>query len=141
MKTTYVWNGKKFVEKKREKPKADLHFVQPDLAEFRNNDGAHIAGRRQYREHLKATDTVELGASDVNAMKESWNKRQEKFQERLTNPRGKSRDVQPEGEVRRLDGGRIQQEVANRLHNRPAPDRKTLIQLTLQTARDLARRG
>lgn len=140
MKTTYIWNGKKFVEKKRE-VKKDVHFVQPDLTEFRNNDGAHIGGRRQYREHLKATNTVELGKSDMVSMRENWSKRKEKFQERLSNPRGKSQDIQPQGETRVLDGGRIQREVANRLHNRPAPDRKTLIQITLQTARDLQRRG
>jgi len=117
------------------------HYVQPDLVEFRSTDGAIISGRAQWREHLARTGQVEMGHSDIRANQEKWKKKKEKFSEKLNVP-------VPQVETRPVDVlnsrdyemSRIHKEVANHLEGRPQPDRKTLIKMTLETAKDLARR-
>jgi hypothetical protein len=119
----------------------DLHYVQGDIAEFRSPDGAYISGRMQWREHLERTGQIEMGHSDLKATKEKWDKKKEAFKERINKPVPK---VPLRGEVNVMESreheSRINSEIKNRLDGRPAPDRKTLIKLTLETAQDLARR-
>jgi len=112
--------------------------VIPDIPRFKSPDGAIIEGRKQWRDHLKRTDCVEMGHSDMKVAKETWNKRQEKHYDRIKNaanivsdwsdPNPKSLDAP----IRRND---LAVEMANRLHGRPAPDRKTMIKLTLDEMR------
>ena len=121
------------------KPEARVALL--DDIEFKSPDGARIGSRSQWREHLKRTDTVEMGHSEIAASQKKWAKKREAFAERL-NQAGAgvspvNTDVVNAPDYRM---SRINQEVANRLYNRPRPDRKTLVKLTLETARQLAGR-
>ncbi len=140
MKRTFIFDEKqkKFVEKDAS-VKKNLHFVQGDLEEFRSTDGARIGGRRQWREHLAATGAIEMNSSDLAASREKWASRKSAFQDKLASAQARSvRPVAPpSGEIREYDRSRVAKEMANRLHNRPVPDRKTLIKLTLETERML----
>lgn len=51
-------------------PRAD-HHVMPDIAPFTDNTGTYIAGRRQWREHLKNNNLNELSREDVANMRHS----------------------------------------------------------------------
>ena len=119
----------------------ESHYVQPDIAEFRSNDGAVISGRAAWREHLKSTDSVEMGHADLKHAREQWNKRQEAFQARLKRDTGFVKPVEMSvTEAKQYEMSRINREVANRLEGRPTPDRKTLIQLTIETAKQYRER-
>ena len=140
MKRTYVWRDGKMVETTSDRV-LELHYVQPDLAEFKSNSGARISGRRQWREHLKRTGAVEGGFADIRKSQESWEKRRAKFAERVAKQDRFVRPAEaPEGEIRPIEMSRVNAEVRNRLEGRPAPDRKTLVKITLETARAIARR-
>ena len=113
-------------------------MIMPDIQPFRSSDGAYISGRAAWREHLKATGTIEMGHADVAAQRNAWNKKREAFQNRLKLSVNAVREASPPvGEIRPIQRTGLNVEIANRLHNRPAPDRKELIKLTL----DLAKRN
>jgi hypothetical protein len=137
-KRTYAWRNGELVELSA--PQIDeLHYVQDDIQEFRSPDGAMIGGKRQWREHLKRTGTMEMGHSDVRASQEKWQKRKEAHHEKIAKA-GKMGVQQVEtkeggDDIRPAERSRINCEVLNRLEGRPAPDRKTLIKLALETAR------
>ncbi len=117
------------------------HFVQPDLVEFQSPDGAHIAGRRQWRDHLKATGCVETSPADIRKSQQNWNKKQAAFRERLK-PAEKFGVRESRADISDMPDyvrSRVNSEIANRLDGRPTPDRKTLIKLTLDIARALPR--
>jgi hypothetical protein len=44
---------------------ADYTTVMGDIAPFMSPDGKMIEGRKQWRDHLKRTDSIEMGHSDV----------------------------------------------------------------------------
>lgn len=114
--------------------------VCDDIKQFQSPDGAVIEGRAQWREHLKRTDSVEMGHSDMKAMERNQSKRRAAFDARLNR---KDKYVNPAdirmAEAPSLDtpgeNSRVHQEVANRLHGRPRPDRTTLIKIALEEAR------
>ena len=57
--------------------------VMGDIEPFRSPDGVMITGRKQWREHLKATDSIEMGHSDVKYAQQEWNRKKEIQRERL----------------------------------------------------------
>jgi hypothetical protein len=81
-----------------------------------------------------------MGHSDIAASTEKWNKRKAKVREILGNaPKDqapKELDVLQAPEY----DSRLKREVANRLDGRPTPSRIELLKLTIDQARDLARR-
>ena len=112
-----------------------------DDIEFQSPDGARIGSRSAWREHLKRTDTVEMGHSEIAASQRNWTKKREAFAERLKQLGAGVAPVNTDVvNAPDYQMSRINQEVANRLYNRPAPDRKTLVKLTLETARQLSGR-
>ena len=115
-------------------PRADIHII-PDIEPFKANDGAVINGRAHWRNHLKATGTVEMGHSDVRSMEAAHARKKAAHQERLRTSAAKavSRDV-PVVDAR-VDHSRIAARVAERLEGRPVPERKTLIKIALEEAR------
>lgn len=113
--------------------------VMGDIAPFNCPDGAHISGRSAWREHLKRTDTIELNHSDMTAMRETWNKRQSAHRERLKGSAEAVMDASKPGEIHPFQRSNLNVEIANRLHNRPTPERKELIKLTLDLAKRNAR--
>lgn len=116
--------------------------VIDDIPRFKSPSGVYIEGRSQWREHLKRTDTIEMGHSDMAWSKNQWGKRKDAHNDRL---RGAVETVtawshptekQLEAPIRRND---LQIEMANRLHGRPMPDRKTMIKLTLDEMKRMNR--
>lgn len=113
----------------------DAAYVLPDMQPFRSNDGAFINGRRQWREHLRANELVELGHSDIKAGQEAWSKRKAIHRERVERASKLARTEHVESEFSVKQRSRVGVEVANRLHGRPTPTRRELIRLTLDVAR------
>ena len=109
-----------------------LTTVRGDIEPFRSPDGAMISGRKEWREHLKRTDTIEMGHSDVKYAQQEWNKKKAAHNERL---RGQVAMVQefdrPGAPIAPTKMSNLNVEMANRLHNRPMPERKEMIKLTL----------
>jgi hypothetical protein len=136
MKRSYIWNGSSFVEKSSSASK-NIHYVQGDLAEFRTASGVQITGgRRQYREHLKESGNVEVGASEIIAMQEKWNSRQSDHRARVAKGAKYIREVETStDDIRPYERSRMNNEVRNRLEGRPMPDRVTLIKMSLEEAR------
>ena len=107
--------------------------VMGDIEPFRSPDGVMIEGRKQWREHLKATDSIEMGHSDVKYAQQEWNKKKETQRERL---KGQVATVQefdrPGSPIAPMRMSGLNVEMANRLHNRPMPERKEMIKMTLE---------
>lgn len=139
MKRTYAFRDGKCVEITPDRVK-ELHYVQNDL-EFQSSDGKHIGSRSEWREHLKRTGAIEMGHSDVKASTTQWNKRKAAFAEKLAKAPKDVRPVDaPVLEAPDYQRTRLNAEVRNRLEGRPAPSRTELIKLTMEQARDLAKR-
>ena len=107
--------------------------VMGDIEPFRSPDGVMIEGRKQWREHLKATDSIEMGHSDVKYAQQEWNRKKEIQRERL---KGQVATVQefdrPGSPIAPMRMSNLNVEMANRLHNRPMPERKEMIKMTLE---------
>ncbi len=113
-------------------PLNERYSVMGDIAPFMSPDGVMIEGRAQWREHLKRTDSIEMGHSDVKYAQEQWNKKKQAQNDRL---RGQLQTVQefdrPGAPIAPTKMSNLNVEMANRLHNRPMPERKEMIKLTL----------
>lgn len=118
-------------------PDTAAHHIIGDIEPFRSPDGAFIEGRSQWREHLKRTDSIEMGHSDVKSAQGHWAKRREAFQSRLKG-KGVAEAPAPSGDVHPIQRSRLNVELANRLHGRPAPARKELIKLSLDLAKRMS---
>lgn len=127
-----------------QEPVSDAHHVMPDIEPFMSPDGKYITGRAAWRAHLKATDSVEMGHSDVKAAQQVWNKRKAEFQARLSNEAVTQAEKYLKGDSKPMDArmaSRLSVEMANRLHGRPVPERKEMIRLTLDVAKRMRNRG
>lgn len=138
----YRWvEGTGLVETTNGYDPPDVHQVMPDLEPFRGSDGTFITSRQHWREHLKQTDTVEMGHSDIKGATEKWNKRKAAFQEKVSS-HGQA-VAEHTGPMPSLDkpqeSSRLSVELANKLHGRPTPGRKEMILLALDTQRRLQR--
>jgi len=108
-------------------------MVYGDFEPFRSPDGQMIMGKAQWREHLKRTDTIEMGHSDVKYAQAQWNKKKEQHRERLKGQVAMVQEFDRPGALiapHRMSGLNV--EMANRLHNRPMPERKEMIKMTLE---------
>jgi hypothetical protein len=116
--------------------------VMPDIPAFKSPSGVVIEGRAQWREHLKATDSIEMGHSDVKSAQAVWGKKKEAYQDRLKGSAGIVKQWS-DPDHRELDRpvqrSNLAVEMANRLHNRPIPDRKTMIKITLDEMKRINR--
>lgn len=122
---------------------SDHHYVQPDFTPFKSPDGQYITGRTHWRDHLKQTGSIEMGHTDIQGQREEWKSRRGKFQEKVA--LGEKIAPEHHGPLSSPDQQRIlpalYREMAQKLDGRPMPDRKTMIQLTIETGRELNRRG
>ncbi len=140
MRRSYAWRNGQLVEITPDELEA-LPQIMPDVKEFKSSDGAMIGGRAQWREHLKRTGTREAGQNEIRNLEEKWNKRRAEFQQKVGSQPEHVRETEaPVVEARQTEPTRLDSEMKNRLYNRPTPDRKTLIQLTIQQARELGKR-
>ena len=105
--------------------------IMPDLAEFKSVDGAIISGRAAWREHLKKTDCIEMGHSDMKASQENWEKRKAAHNDRLKGQLAISQQFDQPSEMREFKRSNLNVEMANRLHGRPAPGRIEMLKMTL----------
>lgn len=141
MKRTWIVTKNGLVPKERKDPSA--HEVMPDLEPFRSPDGAHFSSRTQWREHLRQTDTIELGHSDIAYQREQWGSRKAKFAEKVA--LGQKYAPESHGPLPSPDAARqftaLSRELAHKLDGRPMPDRTTMIKLSLDTQKELQRRG
>ena len=133
MRQTWVFpsDGSEPYEKHLGSPN-ERYSVMGDITPFMSPDGVMIEGRAQWREHLKKTDSIEMGHSDVKYAQEQWNKKKQAQNDRL---RGQLQTVQefdrPSAPIAPKRMSNLNVEMANRLHNRPMPERKEMIKLTL----------
>lgn len=124
----------------------ETHGVIPDIQPFVANTGEFITGRRAWREHLKRTDGIEMGASDLKAAEDAWKRKKEAFHEKLNKANGvvKASEGMAISDTSRIGPrnlSKLQTEMLNRLHGRPIPERKELIKLTLDAAKRYYKRG
>ena len=112
-------------------------YVMPDIEPFRATSGRYISGRSAWREHLARTGNVEMGHADLKRATENHEKRKAREKESLT--RAQKLGVQakhvPFEQPVPQERSRMSVRVAERLHGRPAPDRKTLIKIALEEGR------
>lgn len=141
MKRTWIQTNDGLVEVTRDRTPAAVHNVIPDIEPFRSPDGAEIHGREQWREHLKATGAVEMGHSDIKAQTEAWAKRQADHREKIAQQPVAVRQMDRPVEMRPMERSPLTREILNKLDGRPKPGRKEMIQLSLNTAREMERRG
>lgn len=121
-------------------PLPETHLVMGDIEPFQSPDGAFITGRRQWREHLKATDSIELSHSDMAVAKEQWNKRKQAHRDKIANAEAMVRAGEKAPiSTKPYDRSRIAIEVLNRLHGKPEPARKEVIKLGLEIAKRMNR--
>ena len=133
MRTTWVFpsDGSEPYEKFKGRS-GEYTAVMGDITPFMSPDGKMIEGRKQWRDHLKRTDSIEMGHSDVKYAQAEWNKKKEVHRDRL---RGQLATVQefdrPGAPIAAVKMSNLNVEMANRLHNRPMPERKEMIKMTL----------
>ena len=106
--------------------------IMPDMPEFQSIDGAVIAGRAAWREHLKKTDCIEMGHSDMKASQESWAKRKAAHNDRLKGQLAISQQFDQPTEIKEFKRTNLNVEMANRLHGRPPPGRIEMLKMTIE---------
>jgi len=133
VKTTWVFpsDGSEPYEKHLGSPN-ERYSVMGDITPFMSPDGVMIEGRAQWREHLKRTDTIEMGHSDVKYAQQEWNEKKAAHIDRLRGQVAVTQEFdRPSAPIAPTRMSNLNVEMANRLHNRPMPERKEMIKLTL----------
>lgn len=104
-------------------------FVMTDIRPFLDTTGRQISGRVAWREHLKRLGAVEFGASDLKEATQRQIARKQAAKAYLSGA------VQAEVDLRHavvLPASSLAAKVAERIHNRPMPDRATLIGIAIE---------
>lgn len=137
MRRSYVQIDGVLYEKGQE-PLPEVHHVMGDIEPFKANDGTVIRGRAHWRDHLKATNGIEMGHSDIRSAEARHAKAKQARAEKLA---GAMRTAYPvdlpyrEGGAQEYRRSNVAANVLNRLEGRPVPDRKTVIRIALEEAR------
>lgn len=139
MRKSWIYVDGVAYERGQEPPPEALHVIG-DIAPFMSPDGTFIEGKRAWREHLKATDSVEMSHADIKYAQNEWAKRKAANAERLRGAAGLVREFDAPGEVREVRRSNLNVEMAQKLHGRPPPDRKEMIKMTLEVAKRMQRR-
>lgn len=133
---SYVQVDGVLYEKGTEPVENHAPLVIPDFAPFKDTTGTVIRGRAHWREHVRAHGGEEMGHSDIRSQQASHAKRTEAYRERMGKATAAAQPVSGVDIMgARRESPRIAQAVANRLHDRPTPDRKTIIKIALEEAR------
>lgn len=99
--------------------------VIDDIEPFVATTGKLIAGRRQWRDHLKEIGAVEMGHADLE---KATTAHQARKAASLTRPRTPAY----QGETKPIERSKTTCRLLERLEGRPAPDRKTLIKMAIE---------
>lgn len=106
-------------------------FVIPDIVPFLDTSGVYITGRRDWREHLKRLDAIELSHDDLQRQTEKQLAQRAAQRERIKKAQEQTKVTYGQaGEPVRASA--TAQRVAERLHGRPMPDRPTLIKIAME---------
>ena len=143
MRRTYVWDSdaKEMVEVLKQQAEHNSANLLTDLEPFTNPDGAFIKSRSHWRQHLKATDCVEMGHSDIKSSQDDWARKKQLHENKMRNSAQFVKEHTGPGEVREAKRSSLGVEMANKLYNRPTPGRKEMIQLTMETMKGIRQRG
>lgn len=113
-----------------------MSHVIPDIQPFKDTTGKVIEGRRQWREHLKSIDAVEMGKGDLEAARAVQEKKKQaqlakieqaakaSLKTEWTEPKDIERDPHSHK--------RLWAKVAERLEGREAPTRKQLLRIVVE---------
>ena len=107
-------------------------FIAPDFEPFRDTSGKHISGRRSWREHLASTGTQELGHADLKRMTERHTALKQAHRVRMDRATREAPPMAADFTTAPVEPSRTAARVAERLHGRPAPDRRTLIKISME---------
>lgn len=136
MRRSYVQIDGVLYEKGTE-PLPEVHHVMGDFEPFKANDGTVIRGRAHWRDHLKATNGIEMGHSDIRAAQTRHERAKAERQEKVAQAMKAAYPV----DLPYREGGQeyrrssVAANVLNRLEGRPVPDRKTVLKIALEEAR------
>lgn len=115
-------------------------MIQPDFQPFIANDGRLIKGRKQWRDHLKNTNGVEMGHADIKRQTETWNKKQAANAAKVAEGQKYIKPAEFRPDARPEGPSRLSIEVANRLHGKEKPSRRELVNLAIELKRREIRR-
>jgi hypothetical protein len=120
-----------------------LSYVIPDIQPFKDTTGKVIEGRRQWREHLKEIDAVEMSKGDLEAARELQEKKKQAMLakvEEQTKLQLKTEWQEPkEVESDPHSHKRLWAKVAERLEGRPQPTRKQLLRIVVEEQKRVKR--
>ena len=113
-----------------------MSYVIPDIAPFKDTTGKVIEGRRQWRDHLKSIDAVEMSKGDLAAAQEIQEKKRQ-AQIALVEKQAKvslKTEWQEPKEIERdpTSHKRLWAKVAERLDGREQPSRKQLLRIVME---------
>jgi len=116
-----------------------MSYVIPDIQPFKDTTGKVIEGRRQWRDHLKAIDAVEMGHSDLEAQRAALEKKKREHLEKvekaaklqLKTEWQEPKEVEQDPQTHK----RLWAKVAERLEGRPEPTRKQLLRIVMEEQR------
>lgn len=114
--------------------KQEAHYaplVMSDIDPFVDNTGTYISGRTQWRNHLKQTGSIEYGPEDIKKAGENHFKRRQEYEDRIKKLPPNA-PITPSETARPVEMSQAARRVLERLDGRPAPDRKTLIQIAIE---------
>lgn len=111
-------------------------YVIPDIAPFKANTGKVIEGRRQWKEHLKETGSVELGKQDLAEMQSVHEKKRQEIREKVEQQTKVSlktdweepKDIEKDPHRHK----RFWAKVAERLDGRDPPSRRQLLRIVVE---------
>lgn len=105
-------------------------YIVPDIEPFMDTSGTLITGRSAWKDHLRKTGSEEFGHQDLKKLTEAQLRKRAEYREKMSRLAAQAKvthepapPIKPSDTVRR---------VMARLHDRPMPDRKTLIQIAME---------
>lgn len=107
-------------------------YVIPDLESFTDTSGTFISGRKAWREHLARSGAEELSRSDLQGLAERQAARVSNQRERVRKLEKEAKISHPQKLIEPAESSQTARRVLERLHGRPTPDRKTLIQIAIE---------
>lgn len=120
-----------------------MSYVVPDIQPFKDTTGKVIEGRRQWREHLKSIDAVEMGKADLEKARELQEKKKREQLEKVEKQAKLSlkTDWQEPKEIEADPHRhkRLWAKVAERLEGREAPTRKQLLRIVVEEQKRVRR--
>lgn len=107
-------------------------YIMPDIEPFKDTSGKFITGRSAWREHLRETGAQEFGHADLKKQRERHEEAKHAYRERISHATREAPVMAISESVRPVALSNTAIRVMNRLHDRPTPDRQTLIKIAIE---------